>query len=251
MNNLNPFVPQGSVLEQNKRRSRMKVAVFCVLAVSVAGLSVILVNGCTKEQTEMPPPGPVEPTNPAPFEPTNPAPFEPTNPAPPPPPPPPPPVPQAATGSEYTVVQGDTLAKIAKAHGVTLKALQDANQGVVPTKLKIKQKLTIPAGGAAAPSAAGTAAGTDVTGTSTGGSETYAVKSGDTLSKIAKAHGVTLKTLEAANPKVDPSHIKVGDKLKLPAKAEAAAPAPAPAPVAPPAPAAAPVTTPPPAGTSN
>jgi LysM repeat protein len=251
MNNLNPFVPQGSVLEQNKRRSRMKVAVFCVLAVSVAGLSVILVNGCKKEQTEMPPPGPVEPTNPAPFEPTNPAPFEPTNPAPPPPPPPPPPVPQAATGSEYTVVQGDTLAKIAKAHGVTLKALQDANQGVVPTKLKIKQKLTIPAGGAAAPSAAGTAAGTDVTGTSTGGSETYAVKSGDTLSKIAKAHGVTLKTLEAANPKVDPSHIKVGDKLKLPAKAEAAAPAPAPAPVAPPAPAAAPVTTPPPAGTSN
>jgi LysM repeat protein len=71
------------------------------------------------------------------------------------------------------------------------------------------------------------------------------------LSKIAKAHGVTLKTLEAANPKVDPSHIKVGTKLNIPAKAEAAAPAPAPAPVAPPAPAAAPATTPVPAGTSN
>jgi len=258
MNNLNPFVPQGSVLEQNKRRSRMKVAVFCVLAVSVAGLSVILVNGCKKEQTETPPPEPgtgssLTDTSPPPtLVTTSPPPTLVTTSPPPVPyvPPPAPPAPPA-TGTEYTVVQGDTLAKIAKAHGVTLKALQDANQGVVPTKLKIKQKLTIPAGGAAAPSAAGTAAGTDVTGASTGGGETYAVKSGDTLSKIAKAHGVTLKTLEAANPKVDPSHIKVGDKLKLPAKAEAAAPAPAPAPVAPLAPAAAPATTPAPAGTSN
>ena len=240
MNNLNPFVPQGSVLEQNKRRSRMKVAVFCVLAVSVAGLSVILVNGCKKEQTETPPP---EPGTGSSLTDTSPPPV----PYVPPPAPPAPP----ATGTEYTVVQGDTLAKIAKAHGVTLKALQDANQGVVPTKLKIKQKLTIPPSGAAAPSAGGPAAGTDMTGASTGSSETYVVKSGDTLSKIAKAHGVTLKTLEAANPKVDPSHIKVGDKLKLPAKAEAAAPAPAPAPVAPLAPAAAPATTPAPAGTSN
>ena len=50
-------------------------------------------------------------------------------------------------------------------------------------------------------------------GTSTGGEETYKVKSGDTLAKIAKAHGVTLKALEAANPNVDPNHIKVGLKL--------------------------------------
>ena len=50
MNNINPFVPQGSVLEQNKRRSRMKLAVFCVLAVSVAGLSAVLINGCTREK---------------------------------------------------------------------------------------------------------------------------------------------------------------------------------------------------------
>ena len=70
-----------------------------------------------------------------------------------------------------------------------------------------------------------------MTAASTGGGETYIVKSGDTLAKIAKAHGVTLKALEAANSKVDPNHIKVGLKLNIPAKAEAAAPAPVAAPV--------------------
>ena len=52
-----------------------------------------------------------------------------------------------AGGSEYVIVKGDSLAKIAKKNGVTLKALQAANPGVVPTKLKVGQKLTLPAGG--------------------------------------------------------------------------------------------------------
>ena len=60
MNNPNPFVPQGSLLEQqSKRRSRLKFAVFCVLAVSVAGLTAMLIQGCKREQTEaenQPPP---------------------------------------------------------------------------------------------------------------------------------------------------------------------------------------------------
>jgi len=242
MNNPNPFVPQGSVLEQNKRRSRMKLAVFCVLAMSVAGLSAILVNGCKKEQIETPPPGPVEPTNPPPIEPTNPLPVLPSNPPPvvyvPPPAPPAPP----AAGTEYTVVKGDTLAKIAKAHGVTLKALEDANPGVVPTKLKIGKKLTLPPGGAAAPTIPGAVAPTEVAATG----ETYTVKSGDTLTKIATSHGTTVKAIESEN-NLTTTKIKVGQKLKMPAKAEAAAPAVAPAA----APAVAPVTTPPPAGTSN
>ncbi len=241
MNNPNPFVPQGSVLEQNKRRSRMKLAVFCVLAVSVAGLSAILVNGCKKEQIETPPPGPVEPTNPAPFEPTNPLPVLPSNPPPVAPVVPITPVVPAA-GTEYTVVKGDTLAKIAKAHGVTLKALEDANPGVVPTKLKINQKLTLPPGGAAAPVTPGAVAPTEPVATG----ETYTVKSGDTLTKIAKSNGTTVKAIQSEN-NLTTTKIKVGQKLKMPAKAEAAAPAVAPAA----APAVAPVTTPPPAGTSN
>ena len=51
MNNPNPFVPKGSLLEQqSQRRSRLKLAVFCVLAVSVTGLVAMLIQGCKREK---------------------------------------------------------------------------------------------------------------------------------------------------------------------------------------------------------
>ena len=43
----------------------------------------------------------------------------------------------------------------------------------------------------------------------------YAVKAGDTLTRIAKAHGTTVKAIEAANGLAS-DHIAVGAKLKLP-----------------------------------
>jgi nucleoid-associated protein YgaU len=43
----------------------------------------------------------------------------------------------------------------------------------------------------------------------------YVVKSGDTLSRIAKAHGTTVKAIEAANGLND-DRILVGAKLKIP-----------------------------------
>jgi LysM repeat protein len=140
--------------------------------------------------------------------------------------------------TEYVVVKGDTLGKIAKAHGVTLKALEAANPNIQPTKLKVGDKLQIPASGSTTESAASMSA-------STGGSgeAIYTVKSGDTLTKIAKNHGVTIKAIESENG-LSGTKIKVGEKLKIPAKAEslpAPAAAPMPAPVAPTAAPAAPV----------
>jgi len=44
----------------------------------------------------------------------------------------------------YTVAEGDWFSKIAKAHGISLKALAEANPGVDSTKLKIGQKLNLP-----------------------------------------------------------------------------------------------------------
>ena len=45
---------------------------------------------------------------------------------------------------------------------------------------------------------------------------TYTVKAGDTMSGIAKAHGMTLAALEAANPQVtNPDDISIGQKLNL------------------------------------
>jgi len=90
MNNSNPFVPQGSLLaQQSKRRSRMKLGVFCVLAVSVTGLMAILIQGCKREQAPETdngmPPAPTNDlamtdTNPPPFDVSNTAPVVPANP---------------------------------------------------------------------------------------------------------------------------------------------------------------------------
>ena len=47
-------------------------------------------------------------------------------------------------------------------------------------------------------------------------SKSYSIKSGDTLSQIAKRTGTTLKALLAANPNIDkPNQIRVGQKIKL------------------------------------
>jgi LysM repeat protein len=227
MNNPNPFVPQGSLLEQqSKRRSHMKLGVFCVLVVGVVSLTAMLIQGCKREQiSEGPPPVDtntvVMDTNPPSMEASNPPVVAPVLVA--------PPV-SETPGTEYVVAHGDTLVKIAKRHGLTLKALEAANPGVEPAKLKIGQKLTIPGGGPAASAMTGgpAAIGSGVAG------ETYTVKSGDSLTKIAKTHGTTIKAIRAEN-NLTTDHIKVGQKLKIPAKAEAAVPA-APAPNMPPPP---------------
>jgi LysM repeat protein len=231
MNNPNPFVPQGSLLEQEKRRSRMKLAVFCVLAVGVCGLTAMLIQGCKRESESTDNTPITDQTNTLATDQTNTLPTDVSNMTAYVPPTPtnqvvPPPAPEPAT-SEYTVVSGDTLGKIAKKSGVTLKALEDANPGVVPTKLKVNQKLVIPAATAGATAIATT----DTTPATATGEEIYKVKSGDTLTKIAKANGVTVKAIESEN-NLTTTKIKVGQKLKIPAVAATAAPV-APAPVTP------------------
>jgi LysM repeat protein len=250
MSNPNPFVPKGSLLElQTKRRSNLKIGVSCVLAVGIIGLLAMLIQGCKREAapdnslstsdqdtnppaiqtdtnasatvdtnvpmatapalTNTPPPIVTQPAIPAPAE---------TAPA-------------ESAGSEYVVVSGDTLGKIARKSGVTLKALEAANPGVNARHLKVKQKLIIPPGGSASGGIAAAptpdAAGADATATSD-----YTVKSGDTLHKIAKHFGTSAKAIMAEN-NLATTKIKIGQKLKIPAKAEMAAPEASPAPAIP------------------
>ncbi len=244
MNNPNPFIPQGSLLEQHKRRSRMKLAVFCVVALSVASLTAMLIEGCKREETENPPVDTNQvasvDTNTPSLEASNPPvvvpPISTNLPAPVVTPPPivNTPAPEATQGSTYVVVKGDTLGKIAKANGVSLKALEAANPDVQPARLKSGEKLNIPAGSSGGNATADTGGTADMS-----GAETYVVKSGDTLSRIAHSHGTTVKALETEN-NLSTTKIKVGQKLKIPASAEsnatppAAAPAPAPMPASPP-----------------
>ncbi len=157
----------------------------------------------------------------------------------------------APTGSasEYKVQKGDIAFILAKKHNVTLKELQAANPNVDLKKLKVGATLQIPAPGAAAEAKAAKAAGTATDAAApaeaaSGDGSVYHVKGGDSLGKIAKRHGTTVKAIRQLNG-LSNDNIRVGQKLKLPAKsaaaAAAAAPAPEPAsaaPVASPAPAA-------------
>jgi len=237
MNNPNPFLPQGSFLEQkNKARTRVKIAVFFSISLSVMALMALLIQGCRKPNdtaengTE---------TNSVPELPTNPPEMSAasntamtalpeTNPPTSVPPPAaptytPPPAPSA---EDYTVIKGDTFASIAKKSNVSVKAIVEANPGVDPKKLKIGQKLHVPAATSApTPTAAPMAGAPEAT--TAGGEQTYKVKSGDTLTGIAKHFHVTIKAIQSANS-LGTTSIKVGQTLKIPA---GAAPAPAPAPV--------------------
>lgn len=47
-------------------------------------------------------------------------------------------------------------------------------------------------------------------------SKVHVVKAGETLAKIAKAYNVKVSALQKANPGLDPSKLKVGQKIKLP-----------------------------------
>jgi hypothetical protein len=66
---------------------------------------------------------------------------------------------------------------------------------------------------------------------------THTVKSGETLSKVAKAHGITLQQLLDANPKfkANPNRVRVGDILNIPDGATEPAAQPAKPPPPPPA----------------
>lgn len=46
----------------------------------------------------------------------------------------------------------------------------------------------------------------------------YVIKAQDSFAKIARAHGCSIADIQAVNPGVDSSKLKVGQKIKLPAK---------------------------------
>jgi len=53
----------------------------------------------------------------------------------------------------------------------------------------------------------------------------YKVKPGETLQRIAKAHGTTVDAILKANPGLDARHLKADQKIKVPTAAPAAKPA--------------------------
>lgn len=241
MNTPNPLHPQGA-FPDGRGRSHVRIAVFTILAVHVVLLGALLLQGCKRTSTEAdagkaaaplasfapttnvvspppeiatftPPPEPVkvEPPPPAPAPApavVTPPPPEPITPPPPTPAVvPPPPSAPSAPDREHTVAKGESFFTIAKKYGVTSKAIADANPGVDSRRLKLNQKLKIPAAVEAAPTAPEAAPAPE--------GKMHTVASGQNLFQIAKSYGTSVKAVRSAN-NLKTDRLVVGQKLKIP-----------------------------------
>ena len=99
------------------------------------------------------------------------------------------------TGDSYVIQAGDTLSEIAQACGLAVKELAEANNIANPDLIKKGATLVIPT--------------VDTT-------KRHIVKSGDTLSKIAKKYGYTVAELVTANDIANADLIQIGQLIVLP-----------------------------------
>ncbi len=247
MNTPNPLIPQGSLERQSRGKSTVRIAIFTIVSIHAVFFAGLLMQGCRRDdkaglqsadagtnQNTLPPidagyypstqevaqssssvPSAAAPANTVTEAPaTLPAPAAITE--------------LPADTKSYTVVKGDTLAKIARAHKTTVGAISKANPSIDASKLHAGQKLQIPAAAtstaAAAPASASPGIGFAEPGKSeapTGSGNVHAVKAGETLTRIAKQHGTTVKAIRAIN-NLKSDRVYVGQKLKLPASQAAA-----------------------------
>ncbi|SEU17537.1 LysM peptidoglycan-binding domain-containing protein [Paenibacillus sp. NFR01] len=111
----------------------------------------------------------------------------------------------------HIVKQGDTLYALSQKYGVPLEKVIEANPQIAnPDVLAVGDKVKIPAGVVPVPDS----------------SELYykhTVKQGDTLWKLSKAWGVTLKEMIDANPQLkNPNALMTGEVVNIPKKATSA-----------------------------
>lgn len=148
-------------------------------------------------------------------------------------------------GPTYTIEKGDSLSSVAYRYGVSWREVAELNGIKDPSKIRIGQKIKLPAYAKSTPlprkKSTPKAATKPAGGSSSGGSSAsapvaaggeYVVKSGDSLSRIASRNGTTIKALRAAN-NLTGDKLRIGQKLVLPGGNTPAVEVAAPAPVAP------------------
>lgn len=114
-------------------------------------------------------------------------------------------VPEAPRSRSYKVQSGDTLSTIASRHGMSTSELMKLNK-LSSDRIVVGQSLQVT--GAAPAERTSTAA----SGTSKPSS--YTVRSGDTLSAIAKSHGLSVSELKSLN-RLSSDTIRPGQTLKV------------------------------------
>lgn len=148
-------------------------------------------------------------------------------------------------GPTYTIEKGDSLSSVAYRYGVSWREVAELNGIKDPSKIRIGQKIKLPAYAKSAPlprkkstpkatakPAGGSSSGGAVASAPAAAGGEYVVKSGDSLSRIASRNGTTIKALREANG-LTGDKLRIGQKLKLPGGQATAVEVAAPAPVAP------------------
>lgn len=115
--------------------------------------------------------------------------------------------------TSYTIRSGDTLGSIASRYGTTVAAIAQANNIANPNLIYAGRTLQIPDRFQAPAPTPGN-----------GGSQSYTVRSGDTLGGIAARFGTSVSALVSRNRIANPNLIYVGQQLSI---GGTAAPAPA------------------------
>lgn len=107
----------------------------------------------------------------------------------------------------HIVRSGESLSVIAARYGTTVKQIMNTNN-LRSSKLRIGQRLVI-SGGTAPKHKNVTAQPIDAN------AKTHTIRSGDNFWNIAKRYGTTASRLEALNPNLDPTDLKVGQKVRV------------------------------------
>ncbi|MBD8026477.1 LysM peptidoglycan-binding domain-containing protein [Ureibacillus sp. Re31] len=119
----------------------------------------------------------------------------------------------ATSSTTYTIQKGDSLYKIAKTYKVTVNDLLKWNPSIKNESfISIGQKLVING----SKGTVSTTSPSKPASTTPNANSTYIVKQGDSLSKIAATHGISLSKLLSYNPQIaKASYIYVGQKINL------------------------------------
>ncbi|MEQ6917545.1 M23 family metallopeptidase [Halomonas aquatica] len=104
-------------------------------------------------------------------------------------------------GEWITIQRGDTLGEIARQADVPLVRLERFNPGVDARRLAVGQRLMVPTRDERAPS---------------GGPYRYRVRPGDTYSAIARHFRGRAERIQAANPGIVPTNLRVGQLIQVP-----------------------------------
>ena len=112
--------------------------------------------------------------------------------------------------TEYTVLPGDWIFKIAREFGVDPQAIIDLNELVNPAALEVGTVLQIPASDIAPP------ATDDGTETPVEGGTTHVVAAGEWIWQIARLYGLDPQEIIDANSLTSPATIYPGQELIIP-----------------------------------